>query len=148
MKISELFCGRADFLSKTDVIQYAKNSKNFDSATEDLTKSDALLIFSTSKQHTWLTLTPQRLYCVLDDIRKDQPHINWSIPRSRILEEGDKITLSLAARDKTEVTGLLDIGEAHPGWLYTKRLFAETPIDQCVRALLKRVMGTSVNVPG
>ena len=54
--------------------------------------------------------------------------------------EGDNVILSLEARDKTEVTGILDIGESHPGWLFTKRLFAEAPIQQLVFALVKRVM--------
>lgn len=140
MKLSELFSGRADFASKTEIIQYIKNSKNFDPATENFIKADALLIFSTSIQHTWLISTAQRLYCVLDDIRKDKPHINWSIPRAQILD-GDKFILPVKARDKTEVTGLLDIGEDHSDWLYTKRLFSEAPVEQRVQEMLEDIMG-------
>lgn len=137
---SELFSGRPDSASKRDIIDYVRKSKNFDPKTEDLTRAEALLIFITSKQQTWLVSTSERLYCILDDIRKDEPHINWSISRSRIFQDNVP-TISLEARDKTELTGFLDIGDTHRGWLYTKRLFSEKPVQQRVLELLESTMG-------
>jgi len=118
MKLNELIAGRPDFASKSEVIDFARKSKNFDPADEDLQHADALLIFSTSKQHTWLVATDKRLYCILDDIRKDQPHMNWSMPRRDLIADND-VVVPVASRDKSESTGLLDIGNAHLGWLYT-----------------------------
>jgi hypothetical protein len=139
MKLTELLSGRADFESKTEITQYVRNSKNFSPATEDPSKAEALLIFSTSKQHTWLVSTSERLYCILDDLRKDRPHINWSMPRSRLFD-GKKFIANIRTREKNEVTGLLDVTESHQDWLYTKRLFSEVPLEKRVRDLLTSTM--------
>jgi len=139
MKLIELLSGRADFASKAEIIQYVQNSKNFDPAREDLSKAEALLFFSTSKQHTWLVATSEQLYCVLDDIRKDRPHINWSMPRSRLFD-GDQVIAKINTRDKSEFTGLLDITDEHHGWLYTKRLFSDASPAQRINDLLTSTM--------
>ncbi len=139
MKLDELLAGRPNFASHSEVIDYARQSKNFDPSDEDLKHADALLIFSTSKQHTWLVATDKRLYCILDDIRKDQLHINWSMPRRDLVAEND-VVVPVGLRDKSEFTGLLDIGTAHPGWLYTKRLFSTKSVKESIRHLLARTM--------
>src|SRR5271166_3290397 len=42
---------------------------------------DALLIFKTPKQHTWLVATQKKLYCVLDDAdrRKTGELVQWAL---------------------------------------------------------------------
>lgn len=139
MKLDELLAGRPDFASQAEVIAFARKSKNFDPADEDLTHADALLIFSTSKQHTWLVATDKRLYCILDDIRKDQPHINWSMPK-RDLVSGNDVVVPVNSRGKSEFSGLVDIGASHPGWLFTKRLFSTKSVKESIRSLLSRTM--------
>lgn len=139
MKLDELLAGRPDFASQTEIINFARNSKNFDAATEDLEHADALLIFSTSKQHTWLVASDKRLYCILDDIRKDQPHINWSMPRRELVAESN-VVVPVKLRDKSEFTGLVDIGAAHLGWLFTKRLFSTKSVKESIRDLLAKTM--------
>ncbi len=139
MKLADLFVGRPDFASKQKIIEYVRASKNFDATAEDLSKADALLIFSTSKQHTWLVASSERLYCVLDDIRKDEPHINWSIPRRSVVSHG-QIVLPIQIQDKSNFTGLLSIGDARKDWMYTKRLFSRQPIEVQIKDLLRRTM--------
>lgn len=139
MKLTELLSGRAEFASQAEMVRFVGNSKNFNPGAEDLSKAESLLLFSTSKQHTWLVSTSERLYCLLDDIRKDAPHINWSMPRSRLFD-GDKLIATIRVRDNSENTGLVDISDDHKDWLYTKRLFSDAPVDARIRALLTSPM--------
>ena len=139
MKLDELFAGRPDFASKSEIIDFARKSKSFDAVSENLQHADALTIFSTSKQHTWLVATDKRLYCILDDIRKDQPHINWSMPR-RDLVAGKDVIVPVSSREKSEFTGLVDIGDAHHDWLYTKRLFSTESVEERIRKLVAGTM--------
>jgi hypothetical protein len=139
MKLSELFSGREDFESELGIKEFVRNSKSFNSQAEDPHKAEALLIFSTSKQHTWLVCTKERLYCILDDIRKDRPHINWSMEKSSLISGGE-VTIKIRTREKSEFTGLVDIGDEHPHWLYTKRLFASQSVESQIRSLIKRNM--------
>jgi hypothetical protein len=46
----------------------------------------------------------------------------------------------LISRDKNELSGLIDIGDACSNWLYTKRLFVNDHIKNQVRSLIKRKM--------
>lgn len=139
MKVSELLNGRDEFESKTAIIELIKNSKNFDPRMEDPQKADALLIFSTSKQHTWLVASSERLYCILDDVRKERPHINWSMPRAQLVSGGE-VTVNIKSRPHMEYSGLVDVGDAHRNWLYTKRLFSDAPIEQRIRELIENNM--------
>ena len=142
MKLSELFSGREDFASKRQILDLIRQSMNFDPKSESVQNADALLIFSTSKQHTWLVATYERLYCILDDLRKDQPHINWSINKAQLVA-GNSVVANIRSRPRSDKSGLisdksglLDIDETHRHWLYTKRLFSDSRIEDRVRALI------------
>ena len=139
MKFSELFSGRADFESRIGITEFIRNSKNFNPQTEDPREAEALLIFSTSRQHTWLVCTKERLYCILDDLRTDNPHINWSIPKRQLISGGE-VSIKLRSRNRSEFAGLVDIGDEHPNWLYTKRLFSSESVEDQIRALIRRNM--------
>lgn len=139
MKLKELFTGRLDFKSKSEIIEFVRNSKNFDPEGENLEQAVALLFFITSKQYTWFVATKKRLYCILDDIRKDAPHINWSMSRQALVA-GDKVVVNVSSREKSEFTGLLDIGDEHRGWLYTKRLFSKEPVENRFRKFIAGAM--------
>ncbi len=133
--------GRRDFYSKNGIIKFVKNSKNYDSDKEDLDQADALKIFETSKQRTWLVSTNKRLYNILDDNRKNKPHINWSIPKRNIITD-NKISLDIITHDYSEKSGLVDIGSKHEGWFYSKNLFNKSNIKKEIQNLIKRTMLT------
>jgi hypothetical protein len=139
MKVSDLFSDRDDFASEEKIIESIRRSKNFDPATEDSRRADALLIFSTSKQHTWLVATTERLYCIRDDLRQTQPRVNWSMQRRQLVSNG-RIIATIRSRPRSEESGLLDISERHRDWLYTKRLFRDSSIEENVRALITSQM--------
>jgi len=129
---------RGDFESDEGVVRYISDSKNFNPEAENSTDAEPLLIFSTSKQRAWFVATSERLYCIVDDIRKEKPRINWSIPK-RELVSGKDVSVKLITREKNELSGFIDIG-THPNWLYTKRLFVDDHIRSQIRLLIMRKM--------
>jgi hypothetical protein len=130
---------RERFEAYEGIVRSISSSKNFNPETENPGDADALLIFSTPKQQAWLVATSERLYGVVDDLRKEKPRINWSIPKRKLVS-GENISAKLISRDKNELSGLIDIGETCTNWLYTKRLFVDDHIKNQVRALIKRKM--------
>lgn len=137
--LSQFLPGRSDFESKIGIIRFIVNSRNFDLKTEDPGKAEALLLFSTSNQHTWLVATRERLYCILDDLKKDKPHINWSIPKRKLVSD-QHVSINLRSRDHSQYSGLIDVGDEHPDWLYTKRLFVDNDVKNQIISLIRRNM--------
>lgn len=125
MDILSSFLGYRDFLTDQEIKKYIMNSKNHSSDEND-DEIQSMLIFKTSKQKTWILTSSIRLYCLLDDIRKDKPLITWSIPKKEIVEDGELI-LDIRVRNKRDKkhTGLIDFGEKHRWWLYTKKLLGD-----------------------
>lgn len=130
---------REGFESYEGIVRSISNSKNFDPETENPGDADALLIFSTRIQQAWLVATSERLYGVVDDLRKETPHINWSMPKRKLVS-GENVSTKMISRDKNELSGFIDIGETCSNWLYTKRLFVDDHIKNQVRSLIKRKM--------
>ena len=139
MRPAEFIALREGFESHEGIVRSISGSKNFNPETENPGDADALLIFSTPKQQAWLVATSERLYGVVDDLRREKPRINWSISKRKLVS-GESISAKLISRDKNELTGLIDIGETCTNWLYTKRLFVDDHIKNKVRSLIKRKM--------
>lgn len=131
--------GYSDFKPDEEIKAFIVHSKNFDQAIENAKNAQALLIFETRRQHTWLVSTENRLYCVLDDVERGGGHINWSMSKDEIVS-GNKINLKLSTREKSHKTGLVDIGEAHTNWLYSKGLFRRGDIIGRINELITKKM--------
>lgn len=144
MKSSDLFSWRDDFDSDTGIIDFILNSINFDPKMENARHADALLIFSTSKQHVWLIATSERLYCILDDLRSEKPQFKWSIPKQKLIS-GRNVSIELRSQKKSGLHGLVDIGDKHVNSLYTKRLFAKDSVENQIRSLIQRKMIKEMN---
>lgn len=139
MKLSDLFDENAFFRSDREIKEYIKNSKNY--AGEDPNDANLLKFFSTSKQRTYLVITNERVYCILDDKRKSSPNINWSERLSDFAKEKD-LGKMFSTREKTPNTGFIDFGIKHQNWLFTKSLFNETNIEQNVIEILNVKINT------
>jgi len=135
----KFFTGRTDFETDEGIRQFITRSRNFDPNTEDPSEAELLLIFQTSNQQTWLVATRERLYCILDDIRKDQPHINWSMPKGQLVTD-NKVTVEIVTKERRKRSGLVDISSKHENWLYTKHLFSESGIEDQIRNLIAKKM--------
>jgi hypothetical protein len=94
-----------------------------------------LLVFSTSRQRTWLVTTNRYLYCVLDGekTREAGRLLQW-----RLALESAK---PVVARRKNARIGLLSIGPRR-NWLYSLKLFS-TPesLEDSVRQMVGRFGG-------
>jgi hypothetical protein len=125
MMFKSLFDEKALFRSAEEIKDSIKLSKNYEQ--ENPSKAKLLTFFSTSNQKTYLVYTDKRVYCVLDDVRNTEPHINWSVSRDKIMKD-NQLQIKLETRSKTDKTGLIDFGDKHKNWLYSKELFQNEDI--------------------
>jgi hypothetical protein len=138
-QLGHMLLGWRDCISREEIAKYIVNSLNFDARTEEPGAAKTLLLFQTSRQRTWLVATAERLYCILDDVRKPGPHINWSMPRSKVMKD-DQVALEIRPHDRTAGTGLVDFGTEHPRWLYTRDFFERGDVVSGIQELLKTAM--------
>lgn len=129
-----ILLGRRGFYSELDIINFVKNSKNYDA--DNLNNAEALKIFQSSKQKMWLVSTNIRTYCVLDDNRKDEPRVTWSIAKSGI-NNGDNISVEIKEPDYSEKSGLINIG-TKKNLLYSKKLFKGSDVKKDIENLIKK----------
>ena len=136
MNLVESLLGYRRFSSELEIRESIKKSKSHDSSSESLDDAGSLLIFETSRQHTWLVATRARLYFILDDARKPAPEVKRAVRRSDLKTRPDG-RIAVDTRSKSTTTGLVDVGLRRRGWLYSKDLFArQRPIEDAIHELL------------
>lgn len=123
MKFSNFVLGYRDFLNDGEIRAFIVNYENLHTL-EDISTFKLLNFFETSTQRSWLVRTKEKMYCVLDDVTKPEPIISWSMPNKNIVNDNGEVILNIYAYDKyKQNTGLVDFGENHRSWLYSKKLF-------------------------
>lgn len=143
MNLVESLLGYRSFATEPEIRGSIEQSKYYDATKESPEDAGSLLIFDTSRQHTWLVATGERLYFVLDDVRQPAPRIRRSVPRSELKVQSDG-GVAVVTRPKSARTGLVDIGLRKRGWLYSKDLFSpDRPIAHAVNELLAARSGRS-----
>ena len=135
MSLAKSLLGYREFSGEPQIRQTITKSKNYNASKEAPEHARSLLIFETSKQHTWLVATEERLYFILDDIRKPEPHINRSIRRDALKAQTGG-SASIKVLPKSVQTGLVDIGLGQRSYLYSKDLFSRRPIENAIDDLL------------
>lgn len=141
MNLVESLLGYRAFASEREIRQSIKKFKGYDSSRESPEDARSLLIFETSKQRTWIVATGDRLYFVLDDVRRPAPRIARSVGRSELTTRADG-AIEVDTQSKSLRTGLVDAGRRRRGWLYSKALFPSSrPIDRAIDDLLHAVDG-------
>lgn len=141
MEVDELIAkllGRRDFYKQQDIINTVRNSRHYNSQVEILGQAKVLKIFQTSKQRTWLVSTNENMYCILDDNRKEIPHVRWSIPKNNLIY-GNKVSIEIKTQSYSDKSGLVDIGQRH-NCLYNKRLFNKIDIETSIQNLITETM--------
>ncbi len=125
---SKFFDADVGFRTSEQITDAVRTSKNYQQ--EPVSNARLMNFFKTSKQRSYLVATDQRVYCIVDDNRKSQPVVNWSEP----LASFNQNAISFA--EKSDRTGLVNFGENHKHWLYTKSLFSDTDeFEQQLHAL-------------
>ncbi|MBL0459776.1 hypothetical protein [Aeromonas dhakensis] len=116
MKIySKFFDTESSFRNEDEVKAAIKKSKNY--KNEDVRSAKSLNFFKTSKQRSYLIATDDMVYCVVDDNREISPKVNWSEKKSSF------DTSMINIKTKTDRIGLIDFGEKHKNWFFTKSKF-------------------------
>ena len=145
MSLVERLLGYRGFASEPEIRMSIEQSKYYDASKESPEDTSSLLIFDTSRQHTWLVATGERLYFILDDVRQPAPRIRRSVPRSELRVQADG-GVAVVTRPKSVHAGLVDIGLRKRGWLYSKRLFSpDRPIERAVNDLLAASDGVTID---
>ncbi len=126
MELLNSIIGYRDFASEQEIKAHIKKSPSY-SLEEENDEKNLMLLFHTTKQKTWIVASKMRLYCILDDVRKERPKITWSIPKVDIIEEEDlKIEIKARNRIQKKRTGSIDFGEDHQRWLYSRDLLGNS----------------------
>ena len=135
MNLIESLLGYRSFSSELEIREAVKTSRSHDSSSESSDDASSLLIFETSRQHTWLVATSERVYFILDDVRKPAPQAKRAVPRND-LKVGPDGRIAVNTQPRSTTTGLVDIGLRQRGWLYSKDLFSRRPIEHAIDELL------------
>lgn len=98
-------------------------------------KLDAVLVFKTSKQKTWLTVSPQGLECRIDDTRDGRGGHQWTLSKTKAQEILLSNSYKVNAGYKVS-TGTFTLGPRR-NWLYTKSLFPEA---EYLHGVLKQLL--------
>jgi hypothetical protein len=119
-------------LSRDAIIAEVSKSNNFDPA-EDLKSADGFIIFEDSFQKSWLVATKLRLYNIIDDTRKKEASINWSISRSKIIIDSE-LSLDIEIRGD-----IIDIGY-RIGNPFSSELFSSGDVKEKILSLVRKEM--------
>lgn len=132
--------GFRTFGTESTIKKSILRSKNYNEDKESPEEASAFLFFSTRKQRTWLVATPHRLYCILDDVRKTEPHINWSMSKRKLFD-AEGLSLEISSKNRSYLTGTVDFGSKHKGWYFSRNLFSENePIEKAAKAFILAAM--------
>ena len=105
MSLVESLLGYRSFSSEPEIRRGIEQSKYYDVSKESPEDASSLLIFDTSRQHTWLVATGERLYFILDEVRQPAPRIRRSVLRSELKVQPDG-GVAVITRPKSVHTGL------------------------------------------
>lgn len=130
MGLGDFLTGRRRFHSEPEIIALIKTSTRYDNDLQ-VGRPGALLIFETSNQHTWLVMTAKRLYVILDDVRRAQAKVQWSTRR---------IPPEVRTSERSDLTGIVHFSKSGRGWFFTKRLFANIPIEKQIELVAHDVL--------
>lgn len=128
--------GGRQFASEDDIRSRVRIFRDYDD--DDLAAARLLLLFETSRQHTWLVATNKRLYCVLDDARKDHARVQWSLRKSELKNDTGTLTVEISSADRRKNSGVVHIGPRR-NWLYSKKLFRTEAVEDAVNKLIQRM---------
>lgn len=98
-------------------------------------KLETILVFKTSKQKTWLSISSQGLSCKIDDTREGRGGLQWTLTKIQAAEILRTGTYHVNPGYKAN-TGTFTLGR-RKNWLYSKALF---PNPDYLDVVLKRLL--------
>lgn len=119
-KFREFYFGTRSKFDRYQIIECAKNSKSFNkSGNETVKDAIAILLWESKNQNSWIVRTNERIYKIIDDIRKERPITNWSRSIS-LFKETNLIEIS----DYKLHTGKIKfLHKPEKEYRYSKKLF-------------------------
>lgn len=129
------------FFTVEEIKTAITRSKNYRLDLSDPAQAVLLLLYQTHLQQTWLAKTLNRLYCLLDDIRKPGCNVNWSMPMAEVLNADGTLKLEIVAQplpDDRQTVGKVDLGTQYRNLLYSRQLFTVRPVVEELRLFLEK----------
>ncbi len=103
-------------------------------------KLKSILVFKTSKQQTWLSISDQGLSCRIDDTREGKGGPQWTLTKTQAAEILNTNTFHINPGYKVK-TGTFTLGPRR-NWLYSKVLFPE---PDYLHGVLKQLLSNASN---
>jgi uncharacterized secreted protein with C-terminal beta-propeller domain len=135
ISFKDFIAGKRDFKDKDQIAKQVTKSKNFKD-DEDIAHAKVVELFENSNQKTYLIKTNKRLYKILDDRRKEEPMVNWSVKVEKLINEKNKNPFKIIDYKKDVGKLALNI-DVDKGALYTKKLFSNIDINEALTDLLE-----------
>ncbi|GGK29298.1 hypothetical protein [Salinarimonas ramus] len=123
LRLTDFFVVEREFATPDEIKRHVAQAK------ESRGPLHALLFFSTEKQQSWFVAAGGALHLVVDHTNEASPKILWTIP----LDELGSVEIG----ERSRTTGLITVGGKRPRF-FSKKLFADEPIDVRLRDMIER----------
>jgi hypothetical protein len=137
--LRDIFDWRKAFASQSEIKQAV--SDKYKTRKENFVDARLLLIFSGSKQRTWLVATQSGLYLVTDRLKEDVPKAVWRLDRSDIMS-GNTPELEIRVDPYSENTGKIKIGDKAEKF-FSKDLFTDVSVDRRIQSLVESAFAST-----
>lgn len=133
-RFQEFYFGERSKVDRFQIIESVRNSKSYNkSGTETTSDAKAILLWEAKYQNSWLVRTNERIYKILDDIRKDRPIINWS----RNINLFQDVNLVNAIEYKPNTGKIIFKHKPYKEYRYSKKLFFNKNIDRVINNFIR-----------
>lgn len=134
-RFQEFYFGERSKADRFQIIEFVRNSKSYNkSGTETTSDAKAILLWEAKYQNSWLVRTNERIYKILDDIRKDRPIINWS--RNINLFQGVDVINTIEYKPNTGK--IIFKHKPDKEYRYSKKLFFNKNIDRVINNFIMK----------
>ena len=136
--LRDIFGRERGFAPPADIKIAASNK--YRTRKENFHDAKLLLIFSGSKQKTWLMATTDGLYLVMDRLKEEFPRAIWRIDRADI-SKGNRVEIPIRVSPYLENTGKVTIADKNER-MFTRELFLDATIESRITRLVEEAFSS------
>ncbi len=139
MRLVMLLMKRDRFQTEDQIKKHIVHSKKHRPGQENPAEAELMCLFKSSRQQTWLVSTSHCVYFIVDDLKKDAPHISWSRRKEQLLDhKSRKPKFNIFPTPQNKRTGRvnLQLGDTVKGWLYSRSMYDEPAVKSYVSKLI------------
>ena len=116
--------------------------RNFDDK-KSLQSAEFIQIYDTKSQHTWLVVSEEYLYCLIDRIKEDNPRVLWQMSKHELIKN-EKLAVELVTVEQSDA-GNLDVKiDGKSARKFSTSLFTA---DEMKEEIVKRISSKMCSEP-